>query len=180
MEIRTFTCITMFLFSTGALLNAQEANLTPEQQREYNSKKTTVEAFGQGFGGISSIGTINVSTWTSWKAYQGFNQISEAYFFNLAGYPNEAQNAQTFHTIGFVLRISGFSLMGIGAIVSLGIGLPEDEEEFIFGGLGAVVVGAIPTVLGMLRLNQNRYPYATASDVAEEYNAFLVRDIKQK
>ena len=50
----------------------------------------------------------------------------------------------------------------------------------IFGGLGLVIAAAIPTVLGMLRLNQNKYPYEMALNIAEEYNAFLIRDLKNE
>lgn len=174
----------MILIAVGlvfitALMAAQE-ELSPEQKRALNNEKLVVEAFGQGFGGIGATGTINVTTWTSWIAYKGFSQISEAEFFSVAGYEREAENAISFHETGVTLRIAGFSLLGIGLISSLGIGMPTDSDVFIWGGLISVLAGAVPTMLGMLRLNQNRYPYTMASDIAEEFNAFLIRELKKQ
>ena len=157
-------------------LCSDENDLSPDQRRLYNRLKLSVEAAGQTFGTVGPT-TVSAETWIKWTGYKGLNKVSEAEFFSIAGYEEEAVKADRFHKVsrntwlaGVIIAVGG----GLGGIIAYEI---TDVMAVSLVALGAAMGGALPAVLGGIRMMKNLYPAVTAVDIADEYNAFLIKDI---
>lgn len=154
-------------------------DMTAEQEREFNRQRLNVEVTQQ-FSGFVSLryGMMGGESTTRWKGYRGFTQISEPEFYRIAGYEEEARQAERFRRGGVQMTIWG----GVGYTIGMGIivaaaGVPYDQDQ-LFGTLmvagGTIAIGsAFPLGFGISRLMRNWSPASQSVSVAEEYNSVL-------
>jgi hypothetical protein len=125
----------------------------------------------------------------TWRAFKGLaNQIEPEEFFSIAGYDEEASKVKSLKESSKQKITGGLLLYAGGTIASV---IPKTEtEDFGYGytldtvsypylipGLIASVVGVYFVYDGMLKKLKPVAPYQTASDIADEFNIQLIKEI---
>lgn len=161
------------LLIAAATLSAQEG-LTARQEREYNESRLSVEVeyIGEGSYGY---GTVSYQEWRKWTPYRGFEKISEADFFQIAGYDEQAEEAASFKQRNDRLFWGGLGACTVGLVVTLATATTDTIAPAIGGvaSLGGLIAGGI----GAAQRNRNCHPYETADRVARIYNRELLEEI---
>ena len=129
----------------------------------------------------------------TWRAFKGLaNQIESDEFFSIAGYDEEATKVRQVKESAQQKIVGCWLLYGAGLIISV---IPKSEtivEEYtciddyeyeeitcpyFLPGTLAWGVGLYLVYDGMLKKLKPVAPYQTASDIAEEYNLQLIKEI---
>ncbi len=167
--VRITILVLLGLFACAALL-ADDA-----QDREFTKNQLLVQVNEEFFGSYNpKIGLLTGSTICYWIPYQGFNRISEATFFQIAGYKEEAEKAEKYHRTSKWLLISGSIGMTVGLV---GMMAPFFDDfsnwsmDFMVLSGGVTVAASIPFFLGAFRRNWAVVEIAVR--VADEYNEKL-------
>jgi len=169
--------------------------LTEEQLKEFKRTKLAIETYGQSIGSFSpGLGLSSGSSWRQWRAYEGFNPMTEGDFFRKTGYINEASNADKYHIKtetminygmlgslgGFAIVLVGYSRTKITNYQFLGdIEESDPNYELIIVGGIISIAGSATVYNGRARRNMNWAPYATVSGITDEYNKKLIIGIKK-
>ena len=177
----------------------------------YNRRKLNIELTTKTSGGAfatpigkSAVGGFGAETSRKWKAYKGFDNISELEFFQLTGYNKESEKIIKFRNNMKKMTLAGLGLLGIGIkILSIsperpacgygGLGAWSGSQEcwderseaeakqdanfgyfMLFGGIGS---GLITYAIIKLSGTTNYHPYSTVDGIAEEYNKKLMQKI---
>lgn len=170
-----------------ASLFAQTESMTAEQLEEFNRNRLTVDvglvtsAVGGGFG------VLSLESYRQWTGRQGFDRVSEAQFYRIAGYPIEAEKAAKYKTTGWALLIGGGGLM-LGGFTWMLLGttsLDYDDPDYLtkmnrslYGGLALALGGGIPFWIGSSRVRKNWSSAEQAQMVADAYNGKLAKKIR--
>jgi hypothetical protein len=160
-----------------------EQSLTAAQRQNYTRLKLSLEV-----GGISEEedrgGQRVLRNVRTWKAFEGFEPLSEQAFFRKAGYDTEAQRADAYRRsanrnmlVGVGLGLGGVLAMLYGATQYTGYESNYLDNKWVLGG---AITGSIGTYMirsGMKASDRNWAPYPTASAAAEAYNSRLRAEI---
>lgn len=147
-------------------------SLSKSQEREFSRKKLSIETIGISTIRFTEDFTFGMGReWRKWRAYRGFSLITEANFFQIAGYSEESEMARSYRQKIINLTISGLGVTGIGMIIM------TDKENIRFGYLVASF-GIGLGMAGALKMNTNWAPYSLAADIASEYNYNLRESLK--
>lgn len=190
--IAAITVLCVFL-STSLSASGQEScaeirSLPDSQQlqRQYRSSCLSLELVGFGELSPAFLGMTETSTWRKWNAYRGFDQIPESSFLRICGYSHEANLAAKHHRNASMQEGAGyfFSTVGLIGIILSASNLPEDEEDDArqFRTIGWVSIVTAVLGLGLIfsgerKSKQNLTPYGLASQLADDYNEQLCREI---
>ena len=177
------------LFMFSFTFSQDISQLTPDQKKEYNRKKLTVEKVTETSGNMGWYWGLFAKQVDTWRAFKGLaNQIEPEEFFNIAGYDEEAnkvknvkESSQKKITNGWILYIGG----GIAALVpkteteDLGYGVTYDTVSYpyLLPGTIASLAGLYFVYDGMLNKLKPVAPFQTASDIADEFNIQLIKEI---
>ena len=143
----------------------------------------TVEVNGRAYGsawasagplGISGI--AEVERVKTWKGFKGGLPVSEAQFYNIAGYTEVALRARSYRSTadcltwgGFSTALVGLGLLTVGAVkVANSPGTPQPALG-ISGGILALG-GILAEIVGVGQRSRNLTPASFAVQVADEYN----------
>jgi len=112
--------ISAFLFS-AVLVYSQE--IPGQKTIELNRQRLTVEIYVQMYGFLSinrlggmNIGGASLSEVKKWKAYQGFREISEPDFFEIAGYKEEAERCRKYYENLRLKTQNSFTCMAVSEV----------------------------------------------------------------
>ncbi len=184
--------LSAFLLTT-ILPPISNAELTPAQQKAYTHQRLSIE--------LGESTYVNPKTgWGStskhWRAYQGFNLITEEEFFKITGYTAEEEKskerkrlaaAYQGYTIASFIIATGFVLGAASTLqtetgtVYQGYSMRIVEHKKILTDGGKVLLGIgltgyyIGLFLGLEAASycQNWASYATVEPIAEEFNLNL-------
>jgi hypothetical protein len=174
LKILSILCIILGFITVNA--NSQ-TDLTLTQLKEFNKQKLSLELVGVGMGSYGS-GSISYSSWTKWKASQGFNPISESEFYKITGYEDLASKSKKREKTGKTLKWTGLGL-GVGGCVVMFATMNSDSSAPLIAGASAALVG-VGLMYGSMGINtSNMKPYGVASGMADEYNLQLTITIKK-
>ena len=116
-----------------------------------------------------------------WSPYKGYERLTEAEFFRVAGFDQLAQQAQRHRRNKFIaMGIGGLSIIAGAVLVSNNISLdgtdtPRPGSSFV----GVLLIGGGGATVGYsaMKLRTRSVPYAIAQDVAFEYNSQLQAEL---
>ena len=185
--------IIVLTFLLSSVFSQDISGLTSDQKKEYNRKKLTVEKVSETSGNMGWYWGIFAKKVDTWRAFKGLaNQIESDEFFSIAGYDEEATKVRQVKESAQQKIVGGWLLYGAGLIISV---IPKSEtivEEYTYiddyeyeeitypyllPGTLAWGVGLYLVYDGMLKKLKPVAPYQTASDIAEEYNLQLIKEI---
>lgn len=180
--MKRIICLSIIFFFLISSLYAQEEGLNQKQIKEYNRLKLSIDILTGGFGSISEYGSFSYADWKKWQGYQGFYRVTEADFFQIAGYFQEAWEAKKHHETTEWLVGSGSVAIIVGTIMMI---IPLFQDEYteqstttLWVGFGIMAVGTIPFTIGIFRGNWTTV--SQAQSVADEYNNNLVMELKKR
>jgi len=206
--------ILLLLILIGSIYSQDLINLTADKKKEYKRKKLSIEkitSFGGG-GMTTPIGNTNISSYnvrsnTSYKAYWGFQEISEEKFLRIAGYDAEAKKVRKIMSlrkrktnrslivgvlsfaITYPLIVNGMRIEQEAQDKHEGINdaLYESEmaksNKYLYSTMGLMTIGTGFLFDWLLRLgstNIKYYSYEIVKDIEEEYNSQLFRKISNQ
>ena len=171
------TLFLVFLMLLPLSLFSEDIELTTEELKLFNQQKLSYDVQSGAFGGIGNYGSISMSTYKLWVPYQGFNQIGESDFFELAGYPKEAMEAEKYDNIRSGLSIAGLIATVLGGVIALSA---DYSSPRYYLGYGTMTIGASIATAGMYMYMQNKYPSNIAESVMTEYNNGLKLKIVER
>jgi hypothetical protein len=187
-------------------INGDTDNLTSNQKQRFTRERLTVEVISKTTGsaaatpiGQSVIAGYGSETTRKWKAYKGFEQISEEGFLRIAGYDKEADVVKNYISSnktmiwgGLLAMIAGMPILGKGITMTdeaIDKYYSENDEMYeseqakadkkAITGIVIISVGGGIAYGGLLNLGKNRYEYSTVEGIAEEYNMKLIETIKK-
>jgi hypothetical protein len=145
---------------------------------DYNRQRLSVEPVGMSaglWGGGPYLGSSSSMSWRKWLAYKGFSLISEPEFFQITGYEEEAQRAQS-HYSGAIAETVGGGLLATVGLVFLAAGYGETPIDWTQANIGylSALTGLAVMWHGGTRMDQNWAPYDLAKGIADQYNARLL------
>tara|TARA_Y100000816_G_C25875687_1_gene456942 strand:- start:77 stop:640 length:564 start_codon:yes stop_codon:yes gene_type:complete len=185
--MKAYTIVLTFLLSS--VFSQDISQLTSDQKKEYNRRKLTVEKVSETSGNMGWYWGIFAKKVDTWRAFKGLaNQIESDEFFRVAGYDEEATKVRQIKESSQQKITGGWLLYGIGLFASI---LPKTETEdlgygvtyeevtypYLLPGTLAWGVGLFLVYDGMLKKLKPVAPFQTASDIAEEYNLQLIKEI---
>jgi hypothetical protein len=152
-----------------------QEGLTPEQKREYDRLRLSVEVEGRGIGSYGG-GSISYASWRRWQAYEGFTPILEEDFFAKAGYESEAQKAMKRRKTGNVLFLGGTGTVVLGLSMMSFAG-----DDAAVSNIGALIslIGLVPMYMSLDYKLKNWAPYSTVEGIANTYNRQLLERIRR-
>ena len=166
-------------------------SLTAEQERLYlenhlsvqTSQHTDISGIGymNDWGLYTSFGEGNTST--EWTPYLGYNQISKADFFRLAGYEDLALQEQKIEETRKNMVIAKWTLFGAGFALMLGgmSTLLTESDPWIIAGIVMFSVGAaswVPVLVLEFTEPESDIAVSFAVGVANNYNKRLLEAIR--
>lgn len=172
--LKTASLIFLFLFTffTSAF---SQVGFTPVQQKEYNKQKVSLDLTKIGMGSYGS-GSISYSSWTKWKAYQGFKPISESQLYAIAGYELMSNKAKKRAKTGKTVLWTSMGLMAGGLVIMVS----GDSSTGLLVGASTAMAGVVLGYVSIGINSSNMKPYGIASGIADEYNLQLSIKIKKK
>jgi len=185
--MRAFWFISL-LFFVSATAAMSDEELTPEQLKQYNREKLSIDAQSITFGTFSlKSGTMSSGEIRRWTAYKGFDKISEVDFYRTVGLDEEAERARVFHDGRDCLMWWSIGLAGGGtlfALVPLLVLYPDlvsmypnqqardiAEGTTLIGGLTALAGCGL--VFFYLLTPDNWSPASVVQEIADSYNKML-------
>jgi len=187
-------CLVFVLSPLWALSQQAQDSLMVEQSAEFKRLKMTIDLEGvdmTSYGNLFSCAEFNISK--KWKAYQGWQPLSEWDFFRIANYPDPSVKARAFRDNAYNEMLVG--IMGAVAGVFLMITSSGDKTEYdpILGeiktpyfktvrfAIGTVITTGGGTLFwdGIVKRHRNCYPYSLAAKVAEEFNTKLRKRLQE-
>lgn len=181
-------------------------DLSDEQKREFNRAKISIEVIGQSTGNIGGYGsglfgaTFQSTSWFQWAAYQGMGkQLTEADFFTLTGYDDEAQKAaERAERINNSLVYG--SIAGLGGLIAMSISKTTTKvEHYSYGNApyeysgsyeyedttypfivpGAIIgfVGLVMVYAAAMGTRINWAPVSTVQQITDDYNQQVIREL---
>ena len=158
--------------------SAQNAAADPVRDRLFIQYRSGVFGTWSQYGG-------GVATYSEWRYFHGFERISEAEFLRIAGYQDEAAQADRHATINRWLVGGGVAFSAAG-LVSAVIGVAIDPFQHPFGSAEretamlradvALFTGATLALLGIVPMSiaiargENWLPLEQAYAIAEHHN----------
>lgn len=158
-------------------------------QREYRNSCLSLDLVGYGESSPLFFGSSEFSNWSKWKAFRGFDPISESEFLKICGFEREAALAAKHHRDAQILEGGGYFLGLVGTIGILVAtnAIPDAsvEEARRYETVGWFSVGTMIVGLGMIfegekRGKKNLTPYSLARDLASDYNDRLCRLVSER
>lgn len=160
-----FAVISMPLFSSDA-------------DQEFTRQQLSIEHKTGIFGAWTKYGG-SVSTFSQVRYYQGFSKITETEFLIIAGYAEEAMQAEKHRRTNQALNILSWSILG-ASLVTAGVGIAFRETDafrpLLYGAMVIDLLALIPAVILMTRDN-NWMPLQQASSIASDYNKKLIASL---
>jgi len=159
-----------------ATLLLMPAFLFPDADIEYNRARLSIE-YKSGIRGAWTQYGGGVSTYSYWKYYQGFDEISEKEFLEIAGYLEEANIAMRHQTVSTGLAFGGLASAGVGTLVlTFGITLGEPN----WGALGgALTGGGLAAIVLWITRGYHWLPLQQAYAIAADYNEKLRESLRE-
>lgn len=167
-------------------------SLTAEQERLYlenhlsvqTSQHTDISGIGymNDWGLYTSFGEGNTST--EWTPYLGYNQISKADFFRLAGYEDLALQEQKIEETRKNMVIAKWSLFGIASALILAspfAAIMSNSDFWQIAGLAMLGIGGalyIPCLILEFTEPESDIAVSFAVGVANNYNKRLLEAIR--
>ena len=154
-------------------------------EKEYNQRRLSIEEKVGFFGSWGRFGGT-VSSYQRWRYFQGFTEIKEPEFLDIAGYTDEVIQSKKHHQTNSTLSIISWSLLGISlaGIALGGIVLAQSSYSsdlgygLLYGSMVIDIVALIPALALILR-DENWLPLQQATSIAEEYNKKLWADLQE-
>jgi len=167
--------LVLFLVAAGMSVYAVSmSSLTQEEMTEFNRSRLSFETKAGSYGYFGDRGFWGEISYRYWVGYQGFSPVSEADFFAIAGYEQEAEEARLYE------KKTSDLLWGSIAALALGGALFFTSEEGSSREVGGVILasgGSLVLTLALFRMTTNRYPSNIAQSVADDFNARLLEDL---
>ena len=111
----------------------------------------------------------------TWHGYEGFNRVSEAEFFQIAGFPAEAERARQYRLEGAIWSVVVGALYA--GVISLMLASGSKRAGFYWG-IGFGLVGVVPLSIGLSRLIENWSTAAQANSAALTRNEEIESEIR--
>ena len=119
----------------------------------------------------SKIGLMTGSTIRYWIPYRGFQQITEADFFSIAGYSEEAKLAQAYHGLTKKLLIPSSIGLALGLLGMCALFVDDFSNlsmDFMWLSVGIATISSIPFSIAVTRHNWATVEIAVR--IAADYN----------
>lgn len=174
--------VTLLLLTVPLI--AQTQDMTSEQQKAFNQQSLYIDAAAL----IVSPWLLFMNPTHIWTARQGYQPISEAALYSIAGHPEEAKKASIHKTIGWSLLLGGAAMV-VGGSIWMIAGQPSDYSDpdymsklqtALYGGMVVSLVGVIPLYIGIGKVRSNWSSVQQASILTEEYNKGLAESIRNQ
>ena len=181
--------ILSLVFIVSSVTAQDSESLNPDEKKEYNRRKLTVEQVSETSGGMGWYWGFFAKRVDTWRVFKGLaNQIEPEEFFRITGYIEEANQvkanleaAKGKITIGVALYVGGViaSVIPVTKTVDLGFGFTYDEISypFLIPGTIAWIGGVYLWYQGTLMKLKPVAPYQSAADIADEFNKDLIEEI---
>ena len=184
---KSFTILIIF----SSIFSQELIELSPDQKKEYNRKKLSVEKITDASGNMVWYWWIYAGRVDTWIAFKGLaNQIEPEEFFRITGYKEEADKVQKMKESSKSKIKGGYLLYLLGLYASI---KPVTETEDVYGydvrtvsypflipGTIAQFAGLYFVYDGMLKNLKPVAPFQTAYDIAEDYNNLLMNEISNR
>ncbi len=173
--MKKYVIAVLFLLVSGALFAAVSMeSLSEKEMTEFNRSRLSFETKAGTYGYFGDHGFWGEINYKYWVGYQGFSPVSEADFFDIAGYEKEAEEARRYERKTSDFLWGGLAAIAIGGILYL---TSEDSSAREVSGVVLASGGSIAASIALFRMTTNRYPSNIARQVAEDFNARLLEDI---
>ncbi len=173
------------------LLSAQSQSLTEsmteKQLEEFNKSCLSVDVSIAASASPGGFGSFSLESYRRWTGRQGFDRLTESQFYTIAGYPEEANKAKTYKTVGWSLLIAGGAIV-VGGLTWTTLGmttLDYDDPDYstkmntsLYGGIAVSLAGMIPAIIGRARVRRNWSSVEQAQMAADKYNRTLAKKIR--
>ena len=128
--------------------------------------------------------TLQMSCSTCWTPYQGYERLSEAVFFRIAGHDQLAEQARRSKRNKLIaIGLGGLSMIAGGALVTNAFSSARDGTPRVGSNfLGVALIGGGGATIGFsaVKMQSRSVPYEIARDVAVEYNNQLAHELGQE
>jgi len=193
---KVIVSIILITFIFSSVFGASLSNLSPELKIRYNNEslnvsvETTTKMTGGSYYLGSGISTSSMfgKTKESWIPYLGNSQISKIDFFQIAGYPEEAQRFKEVLDYNKRMDKIGNIVLGAGSVVSL-VGLAMmlnsiyDYDSDMTGGLITSLVGLTVMTISFpiyyAKKDDSMFSISFALRIAEDYNELLIEKLSK-
>ncbi len=163
-----------FLFALSALSAVSMSSLTQREMVDFNRSRLSFETKSGTYGYFGDEGFFGEISYRYWVGYQGFERVSEADFFEIAGYKTEAKEARRYHEITWDIFWGGLLSTVAGTVLYYTSGVSDAKEV---GGALLIAGGSVALSIAVFRMTTNRYPSNIAQSVADDFNERLIEDI---
>jgi hypothetical protein len=190
---KLFVLLVLFAFLSVTLYGASLNDLSPELLRKYNNESlnittaTSTKMTGGSYYWGKGISTTSLSGESSvkWDSFMGNNPISKVDFYNIAGYPDDANSYKEMLERNKKMGTAYWSILGVGTVVST-IGLImmysnfDNDTNFATGtitaysGIGIMLL-ALPFYY--LKDDGSSFSVTFALRIADDYNAQLLEKL---
>ena len=185
MKTKLTTAFILLLITAAPTLGQTTEQLSPAQRQLYKQNSFRVEL--PGVRVVSDSGEdLSLGYSRHWTVYRGYNNVSEADFFALAGHRDLAQQAKRSRQKKFVvIGLGSLSVIAGSVLVASGNGFKEEGGlhfsmgSKLLGGLMITVGGGAISFAG-LGMRHRRAPYWIAEEVAQTYNAQLLEEMYEQ
>lgn len=151
--------------------------LVADVESEYNRKRLVIQYYSGVSGSWDEEGG-NIASYSDWRFHQGFIEISEAVFLDIAGYHAESMLAEEFRKTNMLLLVSGIGALTIGGGVAIA-GSTGDDINFNTVYVGVLIMGLGAALAIPLRFRGKHWmPLDQAYAIAEDYNRKLLESLK--
>lgn len=170
-KMKKVVCILLVACITGTAFAS-------DSESEYNRKRLIIQYYSGVKGAWTELAG-GFSSYSDWKYFQGFREITETEFLEIAGYHEEAEQLANNQNMGTFWLVSAIGLLTIGLIGALSSENTEglDSKETI--GLVAASL-SIPTALMYSKYYGHQMPLEQAYAIQEEYNRKLRKSLQEK
>ncbi len=174
--MRKILFLLLFLMLGVSLFAVSMDALSSSEMAEFNRSRLSFETKAGTYGYFGDHGFWGEISYKYWVGYQGFNPVSEADYFEIAGYEKEAKEARTYQNATRDLLWGGIAAVIIGGALYFTSDSSSTREV---GGVIIASGGSLALTLGLIRMTTNRYPSNIAQSVADDFNARLLEDISR-
>ena len=185
MDTRCTTTLILLLLIASPAVGQTTEQLSPSQLQHYNENSFRIEL--PGIQVVSTSGeAMTLGYSRAWRAYRGYNSVSEPDFFELVEQRTLARQAKRARRNKyFAIGLGGLSVIAGTVLMASGNGFNEDGGlRFSMGpkilGVSLIAAGGGTIGFAALRMQHRRAPYWVAEEVAREYNAKLLQEMQEQ